>query len=854
MQTIETQKKKTIPIKTVVKNNGERQKFDLDKLVNSVHKSIEEIKEIPQEQVAKLLENIMRDLSIQEEEVTTKTLRDIIERNYVNLIVEYPLWEEVAKRYVLARIYNQVFGKNNWTKFDERDLSLTYNALKVLEARYLLKDPETLKYIETPQMLFRRVAKFISIPEKGDKRDYYENEFYRLMSELRFIPNSPTLMNAGTRNGVLSACYVIPVRDAIATKDGEGIHDALRAQALIQKEAGGTGFDFSELRPEGDVVKSTSGVASGPLSFMRLFDVNTDVIKQGGKRRGANMGILHIWHPDIRKFIKSKTGSLKDVHLQNFNISVGLYDAFMKAVEEDKKFPLINPRRTWLRNTKEHDSRFYAIVRARHYITEEWVQEQIYNELENNDWNIPLHESKIITWDEALAIAENENAIVEWVKARELFNEIVHGAWDSGDPGIVMIDEINRRHPTWYLGKINATNPCSEQPLLDWESCNLGSINLEKYVITNEKGKPKIDWDSLAHDVSIAVRFLDNVIDMNRHPLPQIDEANKRTRKIGLGIMGWAHMLAKLKIPYDSPEAAYLGYKIAEWIAYHAIKTSIEISREKGSFPALDKQLYRPLWRTVPKIDELFRKVGLEFEKYNNIEAPEMSWEEIEESYRKHGIRNATILSIAPTGSISIIAGTSSGIEPIFALAFLRIVSVGSFIEIDRAFLRDLKEKQIDEPWIIRKIAETGGIQELDFMPEDLKRIYKTAYEIDPIWHLMHQAVWQAWCDTGVSKTINLRNEEPVETVEKIYLLAWKLGIKGTTVYRDKSKTMQVLHKGIKMEKEAKEEAKTENGTLKTITLRGRETRLTAKKLRIEKKEIIAVEEEYAGGCPTCDL
>ncbi len=834
----------------VVKRDGKKEKFCLDKLVISIRKAYSHMKDLPEKVLEDIIENVLKDLSLREGEVSSIVISDLIEKHIVSQIVEEPLWEEVAKRFVLGRIYNHVYGKDSWSEFDSDDLKLTFNALKVLEARYLLKNPETLRFRETPKMMFERVAKHIALPEKPyGKYEEYKQKFFQMLTSLKFMPNSPTLMNAGTKNGVLSACYVIPVRDAMATERGDGIMDALKAQALIQQQAGGTGFQFSELRPEGDIVKSTTGVASGPLSFMKLFDAVTDVIKQGGKRRGANMGILHIWHPDIHKFIKAKTGELKDTVLQNFNISVGIYDKFMEAVEKNEKWPLINPRKTWLHNTQDLDSKYYAIMLARHSIDDEWIQEEIIKELEKNDWSIPLHESKIITWEEALAIAEKEKAIVKWVNARELLKEITHGAWDSGDPGVVFIDEMNRRHPTWYLGKINATNPCGEQPLLEWESCNLGSIDVSKFVVEKDGGRV-VDWDGIAEIVRLSIRFLDNVIDMNNHPLPQINEANKRTRKVGLGIMGLAHFLAKLGIPYDSPEAIVLSYRLAEWIAYNAVLASIGLAREKGVFPAFDKELYRPLWRVAPKLEEIAETAGIKLKK-PGIPLPEADWGKIEALYDKYGIRNAAVLSIAPTGTISIIAGSSSSIEPIFALAFLRLVSVGSFIEIDRVFLKDLEKIGQREPWIIKKIAENGSVQELDFIDEKLKRVYKIAHDIDPIWHILHQAAWQAWVDSGVSKTINLRNEEPPETVDYVYKLAWKLHCKGITVYRDKSKSIQVLNKGIKTKEKEKPKEKTTQQTIEGIK---EETRLTTKKLRIGKKELVAVHEEYAGGCPTCDV
>ncbi|HDJ83772.1 MAG TPA: ribonucleoside-diphosphate reductase, adenosylcobalamin-dependent, partial [Desulfurococcaceae archaeon] len=443
-----------------VRFNVSKLRKSIEKAVLSVGLSINDVEDIVSE-VLKAFEG--------KEYVTTREISDLVEKTMISRTIKDWRWEEAAKRYLLARIYNQVYGKNKWKKFDPKDLELTYNSLKLLEIRYLLKDPETGRVKETPQMLFRRVAKHLASVERfygksEEEVKKIEDEFYRILSELRFMPNTPTLMNAGTRLGILSACFVIPVRDALTTPDGEGIMDAVRAMALIQQQGGGTGFDFSELRPKGDMVASTAGVASGPLSFMKLFDTVTDVIKQGGRRRGANMGVMHIWHADIEDFIKAKTGEAKERFLQNFNISVGVYDAFMEAVEEGKEWKLVNPRKTFLRPGEHFDSRYYAIVRARHSINEEWVQEVIVSELEEKGGAVSLDETLIITLDEAYAIAENEGAITKTVNARQLFYEIVKGAWEGGDPGMLFMDEINRRHSVWYLGKITATNPCGEEP------------------------------------------------------------------------------------------------------------------------------------------------------------------------------------------------------------------------------------------------------------------------------------------------------------------------------------------------------------------------------------------------------
>ena len=899
----------------VVKATTVLETLNVDKLRRSIAKAVLSAG-LGESDVQDILDEVLKSI-VERKKVTTKDIRDLVEKAMVSRIVKNPKWEEAAKRYLLARIYNQVYGKGKWRDFDPRDLRLTYNALKLLEIRYLLKDPETQRIIETPQMLFRRVARHLARVERlygksEEEVKRIEDEFYRILSELRFIPNTPTLMNAETRLGILSACFVIPVRDALSTPDGEGIMDAVRAMALIQQQGGGTGFDFSELRPEGDVVASTSGVASGPLSFMRLFDTVTDVIKQGGKRRGANMGVMHVWHPDIEKFIKAKTGEAKEKVLQNFNISVGVYDEFMKAVLEGREWKLVNPRKTFLKPGEHFDSRYYAIVRARHNISEEWVQEVILRELEEKDGSIPLDETLIITLDEAYAIAEKEGAIRKTVNARELFYEIVKGAWEGGDPGMLFMDEINRRHPVWYLGKITATNPCGEEPLLPWENCNLGSINLEKYVVYDSNGEPRVDWEGLARDVRVAVRFLDNVIDANKHPLKQIEEANKLSRKIGLGVMGWAHMLIKLGIPYDSVDAVYLAYHLAEWIAYNAYLESVELAKEKGVFPAWNPELYRPMWWTARTLTELLETAGIGEKPSARAvklvaERPPVNWGLVEKLMREHGLRNAALLSIAPTGSISIIAGATSSIEPVFALAFMRYVSVGTFLEVDRLFLEYLRRYEMDEPELLEEIAKTGSIAHFPFMPRTLKKLFRTAHDIDPVWHVLHQAAWQQWIDAAVSKTINMRSEATVEDVWEAYILAWRLGCKGITVYRDKSRREQVIYFGLKSkEKEEKEKEKTKI-TLKTmakqyerktplkitpepvketrthvqttgtVTTRqatvaivksskpsrpprkeedvfGKETRMTPKRFRIGKKEYITVAENYAGGCPTCDI
>jgi ribonucleoside-diphosphate reductase alpha chain len=893
----------------VLKRGGARERFLPAKLYESIKLAVTGAG-LPAGEAKRLLDAVKAEI-LEEAEgsrgpVPTQRIADRVVRVMVEWGIRNPLWFEAAKRYELARIYNDVYGKGGWRDFDPADLRLTFNAIKVLEARYLQKDPETGRFRETPQMMFRRVARFLARVEyrygkSPEEVERLEEEFYRIMSELRFIPNSPTLMNSDTDLGILSACFVVPVRDSIVTPDGEGIMDAVRAQAVIFQHGGGVGFDFSEIRPANDVVLTSGGTASGPLSFMRLFDLNTEVIKQGGRRRGANMGIMHVWHADIEDFIRAKTGELKDVNLQNFNISVGVYDEFMKRVEEGGEWPLVNPRKTDL--TGRRDSRYYAMVRARHYMSEEWVQEYILKELEEHGGSISLDEAGLLTFDEAIAIAEAEGAIAKKVDARDLFHRIVQGAWDSGDPGLIFIDEINRRHPVWYLGKINSTNPCGEEPLLPWESCNLGSINLEKYVVESPEG-PVVDWEGLARDVRVAVRLMDNVIDASRYPLPQLAEAARRARKIGLGVMGWARMLIRLGIPYDSPDAVYLAWSVAEWIAWNAYDESVRLAREKGAFPAWDPARYRWIFETLPfkGPEEMLRLVEEETgrkgyyappsERARRIleSRPPTDWGKVKREALKTGLRNAALLSIAPTGSISIIAGASASIEPLFALAYVRQVSVGTFLEVDPLFIQELRRLEIDEPEVIETIAETGSVAHLKWIPRSLRRLYRTAHDIEPEWHLLHQAAWQAWVDAAVSKTINLRHDEPPETVWRVYMLAWKLHVKGTTVYRDRSKSQQVIYFGVKKEKEGREaKPTTKEGEAPHEPEEGMEEELrpviviepsktpsqsepqhnpappseshrmapTHSRVRLGSgkiKELIAVAAEYAGGCPTCDI
>ena len=698
------------------------------------------------------------------------------------------------------------------------DLKLSLNAVEVLKRRYLLKN-ELVEVIETPGQMFERVATAIARAELNygkskDKVKEIERRFCLLMRNLEFLPNSPTLMNAGTELGQLAACFVLPVEDSI-----EGIFGAVKNMAKIHQSGGGTGFSFSRLRPKEDVVKSTGGVASGPVSFMRVFDVATDVIKQGGKRRGANMGILNADHPDILEFIRAKERG----EFANFNTSVAATDEFMHAVEMNDEYGLVNPR------TKGE---------------------------------------------------------VRKIKAREVFNEIVTYAWKTGDPGIVFMDEINRRNPIPAIGKIEATNPCltadtwvmtaegprqieeligkkfvaivngeewessedgffetgvkpvyklktaegfelrltadhlvmkveritrykvetqwsnagdlkpgdkikmnrerfvatvkeevpdgvdkvydvqipginafdangfvvhncGEQPLLPYDSCNLGSINVSKFV---KNGDGEIDWERLREVIWISVRFLDDVIDVNRYPLPEIEKMTKANRKIGLGIMGFAELLIKLGIAYDSKDALSVGEKLMQFITNEARRCSAQLGLERGSFPNFELSVWNSKYEAM---------------------------------------RNATVTTIAPTGTISIIAGCSSGIEPIFAVAFVRNV-MGGMLEINKLFEEIAKERGFYSKELITEIAKCGSVQDIEGIPGDVKRIFVTALDISPEWHVRMQAAFQKYTDNAVSKTVNLPSDAAWGDVKKVFLLAYKLKCKGITIYRYGSKE-QVL-------------------------------------------------------------
>jgi len=581
------------------------------------------------------------------------------------------------------------------------DEILSPNSLKVLQKRYLLKDDEG-NAIENPSDMFARVAENIAGAERafgGDETKVAQmtEDFYELMTSLEFLPNSPTLMNAGRELQQLSACFVLPVEDTM-----ESIFGAVRDTALIHKSGGGTGFSFSRLRPGGDQVRSTQGVSSGPVSFMRVFNQATEAVKQGGTRRGANMGVLRIDHPDILTFIKCKA----DGDFANFNISVALTEEFMDAVKSGGSYALYNPR------TKQADGE---------------------------------------------------------LDAREVYELIVQMAWATGDPGIIFIDRMNRDNPTPALGEIESTNPCGEQPLLPYEACNLGSVNLSRMVTLTENG-PDVEWDRLADVVHRGVRFLDDVIEVNQYPLAKIDELARGNRKIGLGVMGWADMLIKMNIAYDSDEAVALGEKVMGFINAEAKSASRTLAGERGNFPNWEGSVY---------------------------DSPDGG-----------PMRNATVTTIAPTGTLSIIANCSSGVEPLFAVSYVRTVMDNDrLIEVNPIFEEIAVKRGYYSSELMTLIADHGSVHGIDDVPADVQRIFVTAHDITPEWHVRMQAAFQRYTDNAVSKTVNFGNDATAEDVRYVYDLANELGVKGVTIYRDGSKDNQVLSTGKTSKGGAAEEA-----------------------------------------------
>ena len=671
-------------ISKIKKRDGRIVEFDKNKISNAIWKAAQSVGGENRDEIERLIENVVQLLEehFQDKIPNVEDVQDLVEK----VLIESG-HAKTAKAYILYRQKRAEIRKACALLGVEDDLKLPLNAIVILAARYLRRD-ENRNIVETTNQLFRRVAKAVASADKlygktDEEVAQTEETFYQKMTLFEFLPNSPTLMNAGTGLGQLSACFVIPVEDSM-----ESIFNALKCAALVHKTGGGTGFSFSKLRPQNDVVKSTGGVASGPLSFISVFDAATNVIKQGGKRRGANMGILRVDHPDILDFIVIKEN---EGRLNNFNISVALTDKFMDAVKNDKEYELINPR---------------------------------------------------------------NGKVVETLRARVIWNLIAMMAWKNGEPGIIFIDKVNRQNPTPYVGAIEATNPCGEQPLLPFESCNLGSINLSNIVSNG-----RIDWKMLRETVRMAVHFLDNVIDVNRYPLEEIGKMTKGNRKIGLGVMGFADMLIQMGVPYNSQKALTIAKNVMKFIRDEGVKMSVELAKERGSFPNFSGTVW--------------------------------------ESSGYEMIRNATITTVAPTGTISEIAGCSGGIEPLFSVSYVRNVaeSLGQTLKVINPYFERIAIQQgIYSDELIKKISKTTSISHIEEIPEKIRKVFVTAHDLTPEWHVRMQAAFQKYAQNAVSKTVNFPNSATPNDIEEVFWLSYELGCKGVTVYRDGSRERQILH------------------------------------------------------------
>lgn len=598
----------------------------------------------------------------------------------------------------------------------DNKIILTRNALKVLEKRYLKRDKNG-NCIETPQDMFRRVADTIASGdlEFGKTSKDVQNlsdRFYNAITHRYFMPNSPTLMNAGRDLGQLAACFVLPIDDSL-----ESIFETIKNTALIHQSGGGTGFSFSRLRPKNSVVRSTMGVSSGPVSFMEVFNAATEAVKQGGTRRGANMGILRVDHPDIIEFINCKSDNNK---LNNFNISVAITDKFMEAYLNGKDYDLINPQ---------------------------------------------------------------NNEIVGRMDAGAVFDLIIDSAWKNGEPGIVFIDKMNKDNPTPQIGKIESTNPCGEVPLLPYEACNLGSINLG-LMVKEQDGEFVVDWDLLENTVRTAMRFLDNVIVVNNYPLPQISEMVQNNRKIGLGVMGWADMLMQMGIAYNSEEGTSLATDVMSFIDYVSKTESVELAKERGRFNNFKGSVYEDSHYFAKKF------AGKTSHKVND-----KMWAQLDKDVQKYGLRNATTTCIAPTGTISMIAGASGGIEPLFGLVFSRLIMDGTeLLEVNPVFEKYMKTHGLYTEDLMNKIAKCGSVAHIEELPDEVKRIFVTAHDISPYWHVKMQAAFQQFTDNAVSKTVNFIESATREDIKKTYILAYKNNLKGITVYRNNSRQFQPMN------------------------------------------------------------
>ncbi|MCS7140866.1 MAG: adenosylcobalamin-dependent ribonucleoside-diphosphate reductase [Candidatus Nitrosocaldus sp.] len=776
------------------KRDGKVVEFQTTKITNAIYKALLATKRpdyaLAERLAEKVVERLIKHGFNAGNIPGVEDVQDIVE----TVLIDEGL-ADTAKAYILyrherRRIREEKMKILERSTLDEVDKALSTNSLRVLASRYLLRD-ESGKIVESPKQMFERVAILITIPDmlrdsrvfmlNGTfKRDdlakvehYLENldgfdgrysigayrmnkwhvesmlrlyrelasqgrmrvgideilsmlenrefdayekrveEYYRLMVEMYFLPNSPTLMNAGARLGQLSACFVLPIHDDLAS-----IMKTATDAALIFKSGGGVGINYSNLRPEGDIVASTSGVASGPVSFMRIVDTTTEVVKQGGKRRGANMGILEVWHPDIEKFITAKT---KPGVLENFNVSVGVWSDFVDAVKGNEKYALRNPR---------------------------------------------------------------NGKVVGYVDARQLIELIAISAWQSAEPGMLFLDNMNRYNVMKDVqGLIRATNPCGEQSLYPYESCNLGSINLAELVKRRADGSYEFDWQRYEQVIRLATRFLDNVIDVSKYPIDEIDRATKASRRIGLGIMGLADLLYMLRIPYNSKEGYELMNRLAEALTYYSMDESVEIAKSRGAFPLYNESGYVQGKLPVGGYYELAR------------EEHTQDWDALIEKIKRYGIRNSQTTTVAPTGTLSMIADCSGGIEPTFALVYEKHVTVGKFYYTNRILEEVLKGMGMYSDELLQRIAENyGSVKGLDEVPEEVQRVFVTAMDIHWADHIMAQAVWQRWISNAIAKTINMPNDVTAEDVRCSYLLAHELGLKGITVFRDGSRQQQVLH------------------------------------------------------------
>ncbi|MCS7093949.1 MAG: adenosylcobalamin-dependent ribonucleoside-diphosphate reductase [Candidatus Aenigmarchaeota archaeon] len=838
-------------IEKIRKRDGRIVPFDKTKIAEAIWKAAQSVGGTDKELSYKLADKVVEILerSLKPGEIPhVEQVQDLVEK----VLVENGHYK-TAKAYITYRkkkeeIRNEKIAILQGFYEEEVAKKFSINALRLMANRYLLKNEEG-KLIEGPKQMFERVAMLVVIPdllydkrvfekdggqkiwekenfnpeeyenklgfktengwifwnryhlermknlydelnsqgkmkvswsdflkmvERGEFQSYYKNfkEYFDLMVCKKFLPNSPTLFNAGARLGQLSACFVVDINDNM-----ESIMDAAKECAIIFKSGGGVGINYSKLRPEGDIVASTTGVASGPVSFMKIVDVVTDVVKQGGKRRGANMGILESWHPDILKFIHAKE---KEGQFENFNISVMLDEKFWEAYKNGEKYALINPR---------------------------------------------------------------NGKVVTYVDPKFLLEEIARMAWKTADPGVLFLDNINRRNvQKESRGLIRSTNPCGEQTLYEYESCNLGSINLYSFIKIGNNNEVYFDWEDYRKTIEISYRFLDNIIDVNKYPIEKIDKASKAVRRIGLGFMGLADAMFALKIPYSSEEGFKFIERVSEFLTYYAMKASVERAKERGVFPYYHLTSYK--------------KGEMPIEGFYHPQIWNLDWEDLQREIVKNGIRNADVTTIPPTGSISMFFDVSSGIEPQFSLVFEKRVTAGSFYYVDIEFERQLKQVGLYSDEILKKVAENAGsVQGIEEIPEEMRRVFITALDI-PWWdHVRAQASAQLWITNSISKTINMPSFSTVEDVLQAYIAAYHLGCKGITIYREGSKSKQVLYvKGNVEESRIKEYMRlVKNNTLKILKKFGLEEPKWVKELELGNSMKKNHENGRVEKCPNCD-